>query len=241
MKGSGLLAPRPGQRMRVLVVEDQLKLARALEEGLQAEQYEVVVESSGEAAFFRLSTEPFDLTLLDLSLPGRDGLEVLSAIRARQLDMPVLILTARDSLQDRVTGLDRGADDYLVKPFAFAELLARMRALLRRGSAAEVRRLLIADLEMNLLTRKVTRDGRPVDLTPREFELLEYLLRCQAQVVTRDMIARHVWRQTERPAALRNVIDVHIARLRRKVDTGAGIPLIHTVRGVGFTLQEALP
>ena len=151
------------------------------------------------------------------------------------------MLTARDSLQDRVTGLDAGADDYLIKPFAFAELLARIRALVRRGRVAETPRLLVGDLEMDLVTRKVTRNAQPVELTVREFELLEYLLRYQGQVVSRETLARDVWKETARTTPLDNVIDVHIARLRRKVDLDQSIKLIHTVRGVGFMLREGEP
>ena len=158
--------------MRVLVVEDEMKVANALREGLEDERFEVVVERTGEGAFFRVNTESFDIILLDLTLPGRDGLEILQALRQRGVKTPVLVLTARDSLQDRVTGLDAGADDYLVKPFAFAELLARIRALVRRGRVAETPRLSVGDLEMDLVTRKVTRRGQPIELTLREFELL---------------------------------------------------------------------
>lgn len=227
--------------MRILVVEDEQKVADALREGLEDERYEVVVERTGEGAFFRVNTETFDVILLDLTLPGRDGLEILRALRQRRLDTPVLVLTARDSLEDRVTGLDSGADDYLVKPFAFAELLARIRALVRRGRVAESPRLVVADLEMDLVTRKVTRGGRPVDLTVREFELLEFLMRYQGQVVSRETLARDVWKETARTTPLDNVIDVHIARLRRKVDLDQGVKLIHTVRGVGFMLREGEP
>ncbi|OFW13742.1 MAG: DNA-binding response regulator [Acidobacteria bacterium RIFCSPLOWO2_12_FULL_67_14] len=227
--------------MRILVVEDELKVANALREGLEGERYDVVVERTGEGAFFRVTTEPFDAILLDLTLPGRDGLEILKAMRERGIKTPVLVLTARDTLQDRVRGLDTGADDYLIKPFAFAELLARVRALVRRGRGAESPRLAAADLEMNLITRKVTRGGRAIDLTVREFELLEYLLRHQGQVVSRETLARDVWKETARTTPLDNVIDVHIARLRRKVDAEQSARLIHTVRGVGFMLHEGEP
>ena len=227
--------------MRVLVVEDEMKVANALREGLEGERFEVIVERTGEGAFFRVNTETFDIILLDLTLPGRDGLEILQALRQRGVKTPVLVLTARDSLQDRVTGLDSGADDYLIKPFAFAELLARIRALVRRGRVAETPRLLVGDLEMDLVTRKVTRNALPVELTVREFELLEYLLRYQGQVVSRETLARDVWKETARTTPLDNVIDVHIARLRRKVDLDQSVKLIHTVRGVGFMLREGEP
>jgi two-component system, OmpR family, copper resistance phosphate regulon response regulator CusR len=227
--------------MRILVVEDEQKVADALREGLEDERYDVVVERTGEGAFFRVNTETFDVVLLDLTLPGRDGLEILRALRQRHMETPVLVLTARDSLEDRVTGLDAGADDYLVKPFAFAELLARIRALVRRGRVADAPRLGVGDLEMDLVTRKVLRGGKPVDLTVREFELLEFLMRYQGQVVSRETLARDVWKETARTTPLDNVIDVHIARLRRKVDLEQAVKLIHTVRGVGFMLREGEP
>jgi DNA-binding response OmpR family regulator len=227
--------------MRVLVVEDEQKVANALREGLEGERYEVAVERTGEGAFFRINTEKFDVILLDLMLPGRDGLQILRAIRERRLKTPVLILTARDTLEDRVTGLDSGADDYLIKPFAFAELLARIRALVRRGSAPDAPQHSAGDLQMDLVTRKVTRGGEPVELTVREFELLEYLLRHQGQVVSRETLARDVWKETARTTPLDNVIDVHIARLRRKIDLDQPVRLIHTVRGVGFMVREGEP
>jgi DNA-binding response OmpR family regulator len=227
--------------VRVLVVEDEQKVANALREGLTSEGYEVTVEHTGEGAFFRLNTEAFDVILLDLMLPGRDGLQILRALRARGDKTPVLVLTARDTLDDRVSGLDSGADDYLVKPFAFEEVLARIRALLRRGRVAEVLRLRVGDLEMDVITRKVARSGRQVDLTLREFELLEYLLRHQGQTVSRGTLARDVWKETARSMSLDNVIDVHIARLRRKVDQDQSARLIHTIRGVGFMLREGEP
>ena len=227
--------------MRILVVEDELKVANALREGLQGERYDVVVERTGESAFFRVTTEQFDAILLDLTLPGRDGLEILKTMRDRGIKTPVLVLTARDTLQDRVLGLDTGADDYMIKPFAFAELVARIRALVRRGRAAEMPRLAVADLEVDLITRKVVRGGNLVELTAREFELLEYLLRHQGQVVSRESLARDVWKETVRTTPLDNVIDVHIARLRRKIDADQGPKLIHTVRGVGFMLHEGEP
>jgi two-component system, OmpR family, copper resistance phosphate regulon response regulator CusR len=223
---------------RILVVEDEHKVASALKEGLEGEGYEVAVEHTGEAALLRLKTDPFEMLLLDLLLPGTDGLQVLRTLREQGYETPVLVLTARDTLEDRVTGLDSGADDYLVKPFAFAEVVARVRALLRRGRASGAARLGLADLEMDIVARKVTRGGRKVDLTLREFELLEYLLRYEGQVVSRGTLARDVWKETARTTSLDNVIDVHIARLRRKVDADCPVKLIQTVRGVGFTLRE---
>jgi two-component system copper resistance phosphate regulon response regulator CusR len=229
------------QTVRVLVVEDEQKVANALKEGLESETYDVTIERTGEGAFFRINTEIYDIILLDLGLPGRDGVEILKAVRQRGLKTPVLVLTARDSLQDRVLGLDAGADDYLVKPFAFAELLARLRALVRRGRAADSPRLAVGDLHVDLITRKVTRGSASVELTVREFELLEFLLRHQGQVVSRETLARDVWKETARTTPLDNVIDVHIARLRRKVDFERPVKMIHTVRGVGFMLREGEP
>ena len=170
-----------------------------------------------------------------------DGLQILRTIRARGVDTPVLVLTARDTLEDRVIGLDSGADDYLVKPFAFEEMLARVRALVRRGRTSEMLRFTTADLELDLVARKVTRAGQTIELTVREFELLEFLMRYQGQVVSRGMLVREVWKETARSTTLDNVIDVHIARLRRKVDVDFAPKLIHTVRGVGFVLREDAP
>jgi DNA-binding response OmpR family regulator len=227
--------------MRILVVEDELKVANALKEGLEDERYDVMLAPTGEDAFYRVNTERFDLILLDLMLPGRDGIQILATIRKRGLDTPVLLLTARDSLEDRVMGLNSGADDYLIKPFAFEELLARIRALLRRGRTSEMLRLGIADLDMDIVTRRVTRGGRNIELTGREFELLEYLMRHEGQVVLRDTLARDVWKETARGTPLNNVIDVHIARLRKKVDADSPEKLIHTIRGVGFMLKQGEP
>ncbi len=227
--------------MRILVVEDEQKVANALKEGLEEERYEVDLAYTGEDAFFRVNTEKFDLILLDLMLPGRDGLQILTSIRKRGVETPVLLLTARDTLEDRVSGLNAGADDYLTKPFAFAELLARIRALLRRGRSTDALRLSVGDLDMDIVTRKVTRGGHTVELTAREFELLEYLLRHEGQIVMRDTLAREVWKETTRGTPLNNVIDVHIARLRRKIDVDQPVKLIHTVRGVGFMLRQGEP
>ena len=227
--------------MRILIVEDELKVANALKQGLEGEHYDVAMATTGEEAFFQVSTAKFDLILLDWMLPGRDGIQVLTTIRKRGLETPVLLLTARDALDDRVHGLNSGADDYLVKPFAFAELLARIRALLRRGRTKETLRLSVGDLDMDLVSRKVVRSGQNVELTVREFELLEYLMRHENQVVPRDTLARDVWKEPTRGTPLNNVIDVHIARLRRKVDSDQATKLIHTVRGIGFMLRVGEP
>ena len=224
--------------MRILVIEDEQKLGRALREGLEAEQYGVALAHTGEEGFYLVQTESFDLVILDVMLPGRSGIEILSAMRQHGLRTPVLMLTARDAIEDRVRGLDTGADDYLVKPFAFPELLARVRALSRRGIPETSPRLRIADLELNVVGRSVTRGGQALDLTAREFELLEYLVRYQGRVVSREMLTRDVWKEAGRHTPLDNVIDVHVARLRRKVDDRFHQKLVHTVRGVGFVVRE---
>ena len=227
--------------MRLLVVEDERKVADALREGLAAERYDVEVARTGDEAFSRISRKAFDLVVLDLGLPGRDGLEVLSAIRARRIQTRVLILTARDAVQDRILGFGAGADDYLVKPFAFAELAARVRALLRRDSLVTPPRMTVGSLSLDRLAHTVTRDGTPIDLTAKEFELLEYLMRAPGQVVSRDALAREVWQEPNRGTPLDNVIDVHMARLRRKIDAERAGRYIHTVRGVGFVLADREP
>ena len=227
--------------MRILVVEDEPKIAAVLMEALASEHYEVGVSGNGEEGFFRASAEGFDLVVLDVMLPGRSGFEILRALRQRQIHTPVLMLTARDGIDDRVCGLDLGADDYLVKPFAVPELLARIRALLRRGRPSDVLRLKAADLEVDLVARRATRGERPLDLTVREFELLEYLLRHQGHLVSREMLAHEVWKEPRRATPLDNVIDVQMTRLRKKVDAPGGPRLIHTLRGVGFVLREGEP
>jgi DNA-binding response OmpR family regulator len=227
--------------VRVLVVEDERKLAEVLSSALQAEHYDVIVARTGEDGFYRANAELFDLVLLDLMLPGRSGLEILQTLRQRRVETPVLILTARDGVEDRVLGLDLGADDYLVKPFALPEMLARVRALLRRGRPSDVFRLKIADLEVDLVARRVARGDRSIDLTGREFDLLEYLMRHQGHLVSREMLAREVWKEPRRATPLDNVIDVQMTRLRRKVDPDGDARLIHTVRGVGFVMREGEP
>jgi two-component system, OmpR family, copper resistance phosphate regulon response regulator CusR len=224
--------------MKILVIEDEPKVGKALAEGLKADGYEVTLAQTGEDGFFMASSRSFDLVVLDVMLPGRNGIEVLKTLRKQGLGIPVLLLTAKDAIGDRVLGLDAGADDYLVKPFAFPELRARIRALLRRGKAESLLSLKLGTLEMNLTTRSVTRDDRPIELTVTEFELLEFLLRNKGRVVSREMLARDVWKENNRATPLDNVIDVHIARLRRKVDDEFDPKLVRTVRGVGFMLSE---
>lgn len=223
---------------RILIVEDEAKTAHAIRKGLSGEGYEAAVAKTGEEGFFLLNAQPFDLVVLDWMLPGRDGVEILKALRAGGNRTPVLLLTARDALEDRVLGLDSGADDYLVKPFAFAELLARIRALLRRATEAEPLRRQVGKLTVDLAARRVTRGPREIALTPREFDLLAYLVRHHGQTVTRQMLAQDVWREPSRITPLDNVIDVHVAHLRRKIDDGQPVKLLHTVRGVGFVLRE---
>ena len=224
--------------MRVLIIEDETKVANALRAGLEAEHYEVTIAATGEEGFFLASQESFDLLLLDLMLPRRDGIDVLATLRKRGIQTPVFVLTAREAVEDRVIGLDQGADDYLTKPFAFSELLARIRALLRRGRMDQILKLQHEDLEMDLVTRKVSRGARSLDLTAKEFDILEYFLRHRESVVSREMLARDVWNATARVTPLDNVIDVTIARLRRKIDEPYERKLLHTVRGLGYVLRE---
>ena len=228
---------------RILLIEDEAKTARAVLNSLKAEGFAPVWAETGEDGFFVLSSQHFDAVVLDWMLPGRSGLEVLKTVRAKDSKTPVLLLTARDALEDRVAGLDSGADDYLVKPFALAELAARLRALLRRATAdssAEEKpaHWHVADLDIDVTVRRVIRAGRVIDLTPREFDLLVQLFRNAGQIVSRETLAREVWQEVRRATPLDNVIDVHIARLRRKIDDGFACRLIHTIRGVGFVLRE---
>ena len=222
--------------MRILVVEDEKKVATALQQGLETEGYAVTLAADGEEGFDLSGREAFDLVLLDLALPRRDGVDVLAALRKRNCMTPVFILTARDSVEDRVLGLDAGADDYLVKPFTFPELLARIRALLRRGRTDSVLKLQHEDLSVDLATRKVARGEHSLDLTAKEFEILECLLRNRGRTVSRDMLASHVWHVTARATPLDNVIDVTMVRLRRKIDDPFETKLLHTIRGMGFVL-----
>jgi DNA-binding response OmpR family regulator len=221
---------------RILIIEDEPKLLESLRQGLSQEGYDVHTAATGEDGFRLATREKFDAVLLDLMLPGRDGMRVLSDLRTHGVAAPVLILTARDAVEDRVAGLDSGADDYLLKPFAFAELLARLRALLRRMEPPKDFVLRAADLQMDLLARRVTRSGEEIELTGREFELLEYLLRHVNMTVTRDMMARDVWK--EPAGVLTNVIDVYVKTLRKKIERLDGGQLLHTVRGVGYALRD---
>ena len=230
-------SPRP----RVLIVEDEAKTRASLAEGLGLQDWEIVAVAGGDEAAAVLECQPFDLIVLDWMLPGRTGLEVLARLRSQTNLTPVLMLTARTGIDDRVAGLERGADDYLAKPFAFAELVARCRALLRRATAHPPAVLACEDLQLDVRARSARRAGREIPLTPREVDVLEYLLRHQGQVVTREMLQHDVWKQPKRFTSLDNVIDVQIARLRRKVDEGAPEKLFQTLRGLGYRLGKETP
>src|SRR5258707_239345 len=221
---------------RLLVIEDERKLLRSLQRGLEGEGYDIVAAGSGEEGQARLDESVFDCVVLDWMLPGRDGLQLLADLRRAGNRVPVLLLTARDSVEDRVAGLDRGADDYLVKPFAFAELLARVRALLRRGPVERATLLQVGDLNIDLLDRRVRRAGEEVILRGREFEVLVYLLRRRNEEITRTMLSRDVWKEAFQAPS--NVIDVTIKELRRKLNRPGLPPLIETIRGVGYRLRS---
>ena len=222
--------------MRVLVVEDEKKLASFIRKALKEDGHAVDVCNDGDTGLHRATGEECDAVILDLMLPGRGGLEILRAIRDQGKTTPVLILTARDSLQDRVTGLDRGADDYLTKPFALDELRARVRALLRRNKGGVSTTLKFADLQMDLVERTVVRGRRAIGMTPKEFALLEYFLRSPRRVLTRTSIAEHVWDYSFDWQS--NVVDVFVNGVRRKLEEGNEPRLIHTRRGVGYVLKE---
>ena len=222
--------------MRILIVEDEHKIAAFLQRGLVEEGYAVDVAYDGDDALDWLLVVPFDLIILDVLLPKRSGVEVARSLRQRGFHTPVLMLTARDAVEDRVRGLDSGADDYLTKPFAFSELLARIRALLRREPSTRASLLQVADLTLDPATHRVARAGVPITLANKEYQILEYLLRNPDRVLTRTMIVEHVWGYDYENES--NVIDVHIRSLRRKLDDEQSVKLIHTIRGVGYRLAE---
>ncbi len=222
--------------MRILIVEDEVKVARFLERGLREEGFAVEVAHDGEEGSAKALSGGFDLIILDVMLPERDGFSVLGELRAAGIKARVLMLTARDGVQDRVHGLDLGADDYLVKPFAFAELLARVRALLRRGPAEEQALLEAGDLRVDVRARRVSRGGQLVPLSSKEFGVLTHLLRRAGQVVTRAQLAEEVWEDLQGTPS--NVIEVTVYHLREKIDRGFTPALIHTVRGSGYTLKK---
>jgi two-component system OmpR family response regulator len=223
--------------MRILLVEDDLKIASFIVKGLRATGYAVDHATDGGEGLHLALTQPYDTAIIDIMLPKLDGLALIGRMRKEKVNTPVIILSAKDSIDDRVKGLQTGGDDYLTKPFAFSELLARVQALIRRGSGlAEPTRLTVGDLSMNLLTREVARRGRKIELKPIEFSLLEYLMRSAGRVVSKTMIMEHVWDYNFDPQT--NVVEARICRLRDKIDRGFDKKLIYTVRGVGYVLKE---
>lgn len=222
--------------MYILIVEDEKKVAGFLKKGLQEERYTVDAAYDGEEALLLAEMNRYDLIILDIMLPKKDGMEVLKELRAQGISTPILMLTAKDALQDKVQGLDSGADDYLTKPFAFAELLARIRALLRRGKPESLIKLTAADLILDPATHKVQRASEPIELTNKEYALLEYFLRNKGQVLTRSLIIEHVWGYQFDTGT--NIVDVYVNYLRNKIDHDFEVKLIHTVRGVGYVLKD---
>lgn len=221
--------------MRILLIEDEKKIASFIERGLKEARYIVDVANDGEKALFLAEVNTYDLIILDIMLPGKDGVSVCRELRDKKIDTPILMLTAKDALRDKVAGLNSGADDYLTKPFAFEEFLARARALLRRKRLDKTSQLRIADLELDQLTHKVRRANKEIELTSKEYALLEYLILNTNQVVTRTMISEHVW--NEDFDSFTNVIDVYINYLRNKIDQGFKKQLLHTIRGTGYILK----
>ncbi len=221
--------------MRILVVEDERRITAFIKRGLEEERYAVDVAYDGEEALDWAAVVDYDLIVLDVLLPKKDGIEVCRELRAQGNKVPILMLTARDAIEDRVQGLDSGADDYLVKPFAFQELLARIRALLRRSGEIKTTRLQVGDLLLDTLTHRATRGGQVIELTAREYALLELLMRHPGQVLSRTQIAEHVWNYDFFTTS--NVVDVYIRYLRRKIDKGFEVKLLQTVRGVGYKIE----
>jgi two-component system OmpR family response regulator len=226
--------------MRILLVEDDIKIAEFILKGLRYAGYAVDHASDGEEGLALALTEPYDAAVIDIMLPKRDGLSLVRRLREEKVNTPILILSAKGAVDDRVKGLETGADDYLPKPFAFSELLARVQALIRRASGVtDPTRLTVGNLSINLLTREVIREGKPIGLQPLEFSLLEYLMRHAGRIVSKTMIMEHVWDYHFDPQT--NVVEARISRLRDKIDKGFEKKLIHTVRGVGYVLKETQP
>lgn len=222
--------------MRILLVEDEKKIASFIERGLKEHHYTVDVAYDGEEGLYLAEINPYDLILLDIMLPKKDGVAICRELREQKINSPILMLTARDAVKDKVSGLNAGADDYLTKPFSFSELLARIRALLRRERQEKVDTIKIGDLELNMLNHQVTRGKKEISLTSKEYGLLEYLMLNANQIVTRTMISEHVWKESFN--SFTNVIDVHIRYLRNKIEKNSGKKFIHTVRGTGYILKE---
>jgi heavy metal response regulator len=224
--------------MRVLVVEDDAKIASFITKGLEQAGFAVDHAADGEDGLFMATSAPYDAAVIDIMLPGRDGLSVIAAMRQAKLATPVIILSAKHSVEDRIRGLQTGSDDYLVKPFTFAELLARVQALIRRSSrVTEPNRLTVGELSVDLVTRETVRSGQTIELQPREFSLLEYLMRHSGRVVSKTMILEHIWNYHFDPQT--NVVDVLVCRLRNKIDRDYEQRLIHTIRGVGYVIKDA--
>ncbi len=222
--------------MRILLVEDEQKLAALIKRALKEAMYAIDLEGNGEDALFAAESVPYDLIILDIMIPGKDGIAICRQLRKKRINVPILMLTARNDIDDKILGLDAGADDYLTKPFSFPELLARVRALLRRKQHDKSSRLKVADLEIDQLTRKAFRAGKEIVLTATEYSLLEYLMLNVGQVVTRTMISEHVW--SDDFDAYSNVINVYINYLREKIDQGHAKQLIHSRRGIGYILED---
>jgi two-component system OmpR family response regulator len=223
--------------MRILLVEDDAKIASFVDKGLRAAGYAVDHASDGETGLHLALTEPYDAAVVDIMVPKLDGLSIIGEMRKRKITTPVIILSAKDSVDDRVRGLQAGSDDYLTKPFAFSELLARVQALIRRaGGISDPTQLTVGNLSLNLLTREVTRDGKHIELQPMEFALLEYLMRNAGRVVSKTMIMEHVWDYNFDPQT--NVVEARICRLRDKIDREFSTKLIHTIRGAGYVVRE---
>lgn len=223
--------------MRILIVEDEKKVAAFIRKGLEEETYAVDAAHDGEEGLLLAETNQYDLIVLDLMLPKMNGLEVLEKLRDKRNNTPILLLTAKDSVEDKVTGLNKGADDYLTKPFAFSELLARIRSLLRRGQSETQTVLQVSDLTLDLISHKVNRNGEEIELTGKEYSLLEYFMRNVGKVLTRTMIAEHVWDYNF--DTFTNVIDVYVNHLRKKIDKSHEQKLLHTLRGVGYVMKES--